>query len=157
GLSGERAPQRSPAARGVFFGLTLAHGRAHLIRAVLEGVMVQLAGVARLLQAAGLPLTGVRANGGAVRSEVWRRIMADAFGLPIARTDTEEASALGAALLGMVALGWKASLEEAAAGIRVAEEVHPSPGAAQSATERAREFERLTGVLDPLFEALSRG
>lgn len=152
GLTGERAPQRTPSARGVLFGLSLAHRRGHVVRAVMEGVMLQLAGVVRMLGAAGLPVSEVRVNGGAMRSPLWRRIMADAFGLRLTLTSTEEASLFGAALLGMVALGWKASLPEAAKLVAVTGREEPSPGAAENAPRRLAEFERLLHAVDPLFE-----
>lgn len=156
GLSGERAPQRSPEARGALFGLTLAHGRGHVIRAVMEGVMLQLAGVLRRIEAMGLPISEVRSSGGAARSALWRQIMADAFGRPVSLMETEQASALGAALLGMVSLGLLGSLDEAAALPRVMGQIRPSEDAAASA-RRLENFERILRTVDPLFEALAAG
>ncbi|HEU4897287.1 MAG TPA: gluconokinase [Actinomycetota bacterium] len=130
-LSGERAPRWTGAPHGAFLGLTQRHTRAHLARAALEGVCLQLALVLDAMADAGLELTELRATGGFARSPFWRQLLADVLGTPIGFPASEQGSAAGAALLGHVALGHLGSVEDAAALVRVTEVVHPDPDAAR--------------------------
>jgi xylulokinase len=104
-LSGERTPHPDPNARGVFFGLTLRHGRDHMTRAVMEGVSYGLRDSLELMRSLGLPLRQVRASGGGAQSGMWRQILADVFGTTIATVNVTEGAAYGAALLAGVGVG----------------------------------------------------
>jgi xylulokinase len=104
-LMGERAPHLDPDARGGWIGLTARHGRAELIRAVLEGVTYSLRDCVELLKDAGLPVSDVRASGGGARSAFWRQMQADVFGVPVATLEIAEGPAYGAALLAGVGAG----------------------------------------------------
>ncbi len=115
-LQGERTPHFDANARGVFLGLSAAHGRAHLVRAVLEGVAFALCDSWRLLSAlsAGAPIklshelpsgSQVFLTGGATRSALWTQILADVIGNPIQIAETH-GSAFGAAMLA----GWGSGL-----------------------------------------------
>jgi gluconokinase len=130
-LSGERAPRWAGDPSGAFLGLTQRHIRAHLARAALEGVCLQLALVLEAMQAAGLGLVELRATGGFARSPFWRQLLADVLGTTVGFPASEQGSAMGAALLGHVALGHLPSVDDAAALVRVAEVVHPDPDAAR--------------------------
>jgi gluconokinase len=130
-LSGERAPHWAGAPQGAFLGLTQRHTRAHLARAALEGVCLQLGLVLEAMLAAGLELTELRATGGFARSPFWRQLLADVLGTTIGFPASEQGSAAGAALLGHVALGNLPSVDDAAALVRVTEVVHPDPDAAR--------------------------
>ena len=130
-LSGERAPRWAGDLSGAFLGLTQRHTRAHLARAALEGVCLQLALVLEAMQAAGLGLVELRATGGFARSPFWRQLLADVLGTPIGFPASEQGSAIGAALLGHVALGHLGSVDDAAALVRVTEVVDPDDGAAR--------------------------
>ena len=103
-LSGERTPHADPDARGVFFGLSLRHRRAHLTRAVLEGVAFSLRDLLELMDATGLAASEAHIAGGGSRSPLWRQIVADVLDLPLAPSTTEGA-AYGAALLAGVGAG----------------------------------------------------
>ena len=99
-LTGERTPHPDPLARGAFVGLTARHTRAHLTRAVLEGVAFGLRDSLELLRAMGLTdHVEARITGGGSRSALWRRIVADVLGLRVASTATAEGAAFGAAIL----------------------------------------------------------
>ena len=98
-LSGERTPHADPNARGVFFGLHHRHERAHLTRAVLEGVAFGLRESFALMQAQGVAPTEVRVSGGGAQSELWRRILATVLDTPPVHTTTPHGAAVGAALL----------------------------------------------------------
>jgi len=112
-LTGERTPHPDPLARGAFVGLTVRHTKAHLARAVLEGVSFGLRDSLEIMKSMGVSIGNVRASGGGAKSEVWRQIQADVFGLPLSTINIDEGPALGAALLAGVGAGIYSSVEEA--------------------------------------------
>ena len=127
-LQGERTPHADPFARGSFTGLSLTHDRGALVRAVLEGVAYGLRDSLELLRGLGVRPESARVSGGGARSELWLRIVASVLGVPLERPVVEEGAAYGAALLGAVAAGVFAGVEEAvAACVRVRETVEPDP------------------------------
>jgi xylulokinase len=136
-LAGERCPHWDSWLRGSFVGLSLHHGREHLARAVLEGVAYSLkdafsAFQGRETQAGAGMMTVV---GGGVRSAILTRIVCEVFGCPI-RVAPKVDSAYGAALLGVVALGWVPELAAAAANpLRNGSELHPDPAASRRYAE----------------------
>ena len=106
-LTGERTPHPDPLARGAFVGLTSRHTRAHMVRALMEGVAFGLRDSFELIQAteAGKSIQQIRVSGGGSQSSFWRQIMADVFNFPLVTVDTAEGAAYGAALL--AGLGYK--------------------------------------------------
>ncbi|MFC7404315.1 xylulokinase [Georgenia alba] len=105
-LLGERAPRWDAQARGAFVGLGRHHGRPHLVRAVLEGVAFNLAVCLEAFRQGGTVIDRVDAVGGGAASDAWLQIMADVWGVPVARrTVVEEANSLGAAVVAAVGLG----------------------------------------------------
>lgn len=156
-LTGERAPHWDSRARGVFFGLSLEHGRGHVIRSVMEGVALQVHAVARrVYELAGSPAE-VRATGGFARSPVWRQILTDVFNREFLFSERFESACRGAALVALHAFGEISSLkEEAVRAARVTHRHTPEPGAAKAYKELFPLFERLYERLEPEFEALSR-
>jgi gluconokinase len=126
-LLGERAPHWTGRERGAYVGLTVGHGRGHLLRAAIEGVSLQMALVLASVRDAGNEVREVRANGGFARSGLWKRVLASALGTPIALPAAHEGSAFGAALLGMEALGMVDSIEAAAGIVELDEIVEPDP------------------------------
>jgi xylulokinase len=113
-LQGERTPHRDAAARGAFLGLSLAHTRAHLSRAVLEGICFALRDSLTILQELGLSPSHLLLTGGGARSALLRRLQSEVFGLPVATVNREEGPAYGAALLAAVGSGAYPDLAEAA-------------------------------------------
>jgi xylulokinase len=127
-LAGERTPHADPDARGAFAGLELRHDRGALVRAVLEGVAFGLRDCLDLLRALGVEGTVARVSGGGARGGLWLRIVASVLDLPLEQTASEEGSAFGAALLGGVAGGVFADVDEAVARcVRVSHVVEPDP------------------------------
>lgn len=113
-LSGERTPHADPEARGAFVGLTLAHGRGHMTRAVLEGVGFGLLDNQRLLTECGIsPPVSLRASGGALKSPTWSQMLADILGTPLEPVQTTEGAAFGAAILAGVGSGIWNNIDEA--------------------------------------------
>src|SRR5213592_895521 len=104
-LQGERTPHRDASLRGAFVGLSLAHSRAHLTRAVLEGVCFALRDSVTILQELGLAPSYLLLTGGGAKSPLIRRLQADVFGLPVSTVNREEGPAYGAALLAAVGAG----------------------------------------------------
>jgi xylulokinase len=147
-LTGERTPHLDPDARGGFVGLTVRHGRGHLTRAVMEGVAFSMRDGLEIMRDLGTPDDDVRAVGGGARSPLWLQLQADVYGRPIRRTVIDEGPAYGAALLAGVAAGAFADVGDAAARVRLREEVtEPDP-------ERARRYAELYGVYASLYPAL---
>src|SRR3954451_15087400 len=153
-LLGERAPHWSSLPRGAYVGLTRAHRREHLTRAALEGVCLQLALVLESMRAAGNEVREIRATGGFARSPLWRQMLADALGIDVAFAAAPEASAFGAALLGLQALGVIESVDVAAELVRIEEVVAPEPDAAAIYAERLELFDSLYDALAPAFARL---
>lgn len=112
-LMGERTPHLDAEARGGWIGLTAAHQRRHLIRAVIEGVSYSQRDCLDLIDSLGTPASTVRASGGGAHSAFWRQILADVFARPVSVLASQEGSAYGAALLAMAGSGAYASVEEA--------------------------------------------
>jgi xylulokinase len=105
-LSGERTPHPDPLARGAFVGFTLRHNRAHMTRAVLEGVSFGLKDSFTLIQNAGLgTIRQIRASGGGIRSAFWRKILASVLEAELVTVNTTEGAAYGSALLAAVGAG----------------------------------------------------
>jgi xylulokinase len=98
-LAGERSPHLDPAARGVLLGLTPSHGRAEIVRAVVEGITLGCFDASRALADAGLLGSTITLAGGGGRSPEWQRIVADVFGLPVRHLESGEQASLGACLL----------------------------------------------------------
>ena len=105
-LLGERSPRWNPEARAVYFGLSMSHTRADMIRATLEGVTYNLRVILEALQQQGDPFPSMRVIGGGANGAVWRQILADIFGMPIQRPSLlAEATSFGAALAGGIGVG----------------------------------------------------
>ena len=151
-LSGERSPHPDPLARGAFVGLTLAHDRRHLVRAVLEGVAFGLRDGLDLMVAAGMPApTEIRASGGGTRSPLWRQILADVLDAELATVNTTEGAAFGAAVLATVAAGWHRSVDDAvAATVRTVPSASPGPDAGRYREQHAA-YRALYPALAPIF------
>ena len=155
-LSGERTPYPDPNARGVFFGLTLRHTKAHVTRAVLEGVGYGLRDSLELMRGLGLSVAQVHASGGGARSELWRQILADVFDTQIITVNVTEGAAYGAALLASVGAGVYPDVTAACdAAIRVTGRTEPGPAAAVYADYYPR-YRALYPALAPQFEAIAR-
>ena len=130
-LMGERTPHLDPRARAALVGLTASHSRAHIIRAILEGVAFSLKDTFTLFEEMHLPVTGVRLGGGGARSCLWRQIQADVYGRDVEIVEAEEGAAFGAAILaGVGAKAWSSVGAACKAIVRVAKRVSPSPASA---------------------------
>jgi xylulokinase len=155
-LIGERHPHADPNARGVFCGLTLRHGKAHMTRAVLEGVTYGLRDLLELDRALGVSVEQVRASGGGARSPLWRQILADVFDTEIVLVNVTEGAAFGAALLAGVGAGVYPGVPEACgATIQVTDRTEPGPAASVYADYYPR-YRALYPALASEFEAITQ-
>lgn len=111
-LLGERAPHWDANAKGVYFGINISHKREHFLRALLEGIIYGIYSVGKALQEVTGSIEIIYATGGFVRSELWVQILADVFNKKVAVAESYESSCLGAAVLGMQALGIIHNIEE---------------------------------------------
>lgn len=154
-LAGERAPLWNADLRGSFFGLALHHRKEHMIRAALEGVIFNLYSILPAVEALIGPTRRMMATGGFARSALWRQMMADIFNREVEVPQSVESSCLGAAVLGLLALGRIDSL--AVIGDMVGSTNHHVPIAENVAVyERLRPiFMALPHKLGPEYEALA--
>ena len=112
-LTGERTPHLDPDARGVFFGLTSGHGRAHMVRAVMEGVTYALRDCLDIITGMGLPCRRLIASGGGANSPLWLQIQADVLEHEVHRSLVAEQACLGAAITAGVGAGVYGGFSEA--------------------------------------------
>ncbi len=154
-LTGERCPYSDPDARGAWIGLTARHTRAHLFRAVIEGVTFTMAQILDLVRCAGVEVRTVRLGGGGARSAFWRQLQADLYGVPVSTTNTEQGPAYGAALLAGVGVGvWKSVDEAARACVREVDRIEPDSKRAQSYSPAREAFAGLHAGLQSTFRTL---
>lgn len=104
-LSGERSPYFNPNARGILFGLNHNHSQAHIIRAMMEGVVFSLRGSLEILCQMGISVKHVIASGGGARSRLWLQMQADIYNKEIVVAEVDEQACLGAAIMAAVGSG----------------------------------------------------
>ncbi len=157
-LSGERTPHPDPLARGAFVGLTLRHSRAHMTRAVLEGVSFGLKDSFELIRKAGLgEITQVRASGGGTKSELWRQILASVLEAELVTVNTTEGAAYGAALLAGVGAGiWPDAASACKACVRITQSVRPDDSQREAYRKAYPVYQELYPALKPSFAHMSR-
>lgn len=156
-LCGERTPHPDPLARGSFVGLTNRHSRAHLTRAVLEGVAFGLKDIFSLMQNVGMrEVNQVRVSGGGAKSKVWRQILADVLESELVTVNTTEGAAYGAALLaGVAARVWPNVDAACAQTIRVSDRIEPNITNVSRYAEMYRQYQSLYPALRSISHALS--
>lgn len=153
-LLGERAPYWDAEARGAFVGLTYRHRRPHVVRATLEGVSQQLALVLESVRDTGHTVNEIRATGGFARSEVWRQVLTDALGQPIAFPDNDKGSGFGAGILGLQALKMVESLDVVLRAVKIQEIREPDENSRAVLAAMRPTFASVYHALKPAFRAL---
>jgi gluconokinase len=146
-FAGERSPNWNLNARGVFFGLSLEHGPAHLARALLEGVAFRFRSLAEMLAEVGCEPAEIRASGGFIHSPLWLGIMASALNRQLFLPEWGETSSWGAAAWAMIGMGAVADLESAGRLVKVNGQATPDP-------EQAPVYDRLYALYARLYEDL---
>lgn len=151
-LMGERTPHLDPNARATLAGLAANHTRAHVVRAVLEGVAFSLKDTFSLFSEMKVPVTNVRLGGGGARSDLWRQIQADVYGHAVEILAAEEGAAYGAALLAGVGAKFWESVEGACdAVVKVQRRIEPHPASAKTLQQQYIKYRMLYPALKPLF------
>ena len=151
-LSGATAPRWNDRARGVYAGLSLNHGRAHLYRALLEGCTFALRDIVDRLDAMGLVRDEIRVVGGGARSPLWLQMKADVTGRAVRVMASDESTALGAAMLAGVGAGTFAGLDEAVERLATLE-----PRVYEPDRATAGAYDDAYGRYRALFDALEPG
>jgi xylulokinase len=150
-LMGERTPHLDPYARAALVGLTASHTRAHVVRAILEGVAFSLRDSFEIFAEMKVPVGEVRLGGGGARSEVWRQIQADVYGHVAKTVEAEEGAAYGAALLAGVGAGAWATVDEACDSVvRIKAAAEPNPRAVAVLEKQYQMFRQVYPALRSL-------
>jgi xylulokinase len=153
-LMGERTPHLDPNARAAFIGLTASHTRAHLIRAILEGVAFSLKDTFTIMEEIGVPVRSIRLGGGGARSPLWRQIQADVYGSTVEILAAEEGAAFGAAILAGVGVQIWTSVDQACdAVVRVANRIEPDREASALMRRNYRVYSQIYPALRGALEA----
>ena len=155
-LAGERSPIWDPTATGAFVGLTLAHGRGHLVRAILEASALAIRHVAEPMLEAGVIVTAMRACGGPARSETWNQIKADVTGFPVLVPAVLETAVLGSGILGAVGIGASPDVPTAVRAMtRIERRLEPRPECRATYDRAYAVYRGLYPALAPVLRAAS--
>ncbi len=147
-LMGERAPHLDPNVRAGLVGLAAHHTRAHVIRAVLEGVAFSLRDSLTIFAEMNLPVEKIRLGGGGARSPLWRQIQADIYNHSVEIVAAEEGAAFGAAILAGVGAGLWPGVDDACdQAVHLLENVSCRPDVVKFMNERYGEYQRLYPAL----------
>lgn len=152
-------PYWDSSARGVFLGLSGAHGRGHMYKALMEGLaMEQHLNTSAVEAELGTPVTRFVGIGGGAASTVWRQIFADVTGKTVERSETVEASSLGAAMCAAVGAGWYGDFDTASKTMagRIIGRSEPDPARHQRYAELFDIYRRMYGQLKTIFSDLDR-
>ncbi|HMP02378.1 MAG TPA: xylulokinase [Gemmatales bacterium] len=156
-LTGERHPHSDPHASGAFVGLTVRHTRAHLLRAVVEGITFAMNDCLAVIRDLGVEASEIRLSGGGARNPLWRQWQADIYGQKVALINAQEGPAFGAAILAMVGAGAYQNVPEAcAATIRTVESLAPQPERQALYARWQQQFQRLYPSLASEFPRLAQ-
>lgn len=155
-LMGERTPHLDPDCRGVFFGLSAIHTKAHLLRAVMEGVSYSLCDCNDILQEMGIRVKEMMACGGGGKSPVWRQMLSDLYRCEVKTVHQSEGPALGAAILAGVGCGIYPSVEEACSRLISGDrQTGPAPDQADVYEKYHALYKELYGQLKDSYKKLA--
>jgi len=155
-LLGERCPHVAADGRAAWIGLTTLHGTTHLVRSVMEGVLLNVRTIAALCEASGLACDEVRASGGATAEPFWLSLLADVLQREVTTvTGAAEGGAYGAVLAAGVGSQWWSSLDEAVGTLRITERVSPDTTLGPLYQARFNTFRTLYDTLGPVFAQIA--
>jgi len=156
-LTGERTPHADPYAKGAWIGLTPRHRKAHLIRALLEGVTYGMRDSLEIIRGMKIPIRQVRVSGGGARSPFWRQMQANVFGQPVSTINASEGPAFGVALLAGVGTGAFKNVADACdATIRITGTTRPKAAAKKLYDRHYPMFGKLYRSLKEEFREISK-
>jgi xylulokinase len=152
-LMGERTPYLDSNARAAWVGLTASHTRAHMVRAILEGVAFSLQDTFTIFREMNLPVKSIRVGGGGARSQLWLQIQADVYGREVERVEAEEGPAYGAAILAGVGAQMWSSVDAACdAVVRVRDRTPPNPASMAVMAANYKQYRRVYPALKSIFQ-----
>ncbi len=155
-LMGERTPHLDASARAAFVGLTASHTKAHLTRAVLEGVAFSLRDSLEIFKELGAKISTIRLGGGGAKSALWQQIQADVYDSEIETVEAEEGAAFGAAILAGVGAGYWISIDEACEKtIKTARRVEPRKDSAANLQRNYEAYKLLYSALRPAMKLIT--
>lgn len=156
-LAGERSPRWNPSARATFIGLTIRHTRADIVRAVMEGVALNLCVILNALRAQAPGIESLRVIGGGMTGRLWTSIMADIYGIPLHRLAIlEEATSMGAAVIGGVGVGLYPNFDIAQQMNGIAESILPTISNRDTYAHLYTIFEAAYQALEPVFDLFAK-
>ena len=151
-LSGAIAPRWEARARGCFYGMTSAHTKAHFARAIFEGTSFAMRDVVDRFAALGLATDSLRVLGGGAASAVWTQLRADVTGIPAESLDECDSSAMGAAILAMVAAGAAPSVRAAVGLLPLnLRHIEPNRGLRMVYNQSYSHYRTLFAALEPMY------
>jgi xylulokinase len=152
-LMGERTPHLDPQARGALVGLTASHTRAHVVRAILEGVAFSLKDTFTIFSELEVPVKSIRLGGGGAKSALWRQIQADVYGHEVEILEAEEGAAYGAAILaGVGAQMWRSVDDACSSLLKVKGRVRPDSASMATMDRSYAAYRRLYQGLKYVFD-----
>jgi xylulokinase len=152
-LMGERTPHLDPDARAALVGLAANHRRAHVVRAILEGVTFSLRDSFAIFEEMKVPVKNIRLGGGGARSPLWRQIQADVYAHAVEIVAAEQGAAYGAALLAGVGAGvWKTVDDACRQAVRVASTVEPIRESSKVMQQQYKKYRRIYPALRSMRE-----
>jgi xylulokinase len=156
-LAGERSPLWDPSARGAFVGLSLQHGRGHLVRAIVEASALAIRHVADGILAAGAEVRSMRVCGGPARSELWNQVKADVTGFEVEVPAVLETAVAGSAILAATGIGAWPDLLSAIQGMtRVQRRLSPRPELRARYDRTFDAYRRLHPAIAPIIRDLAK-
>ncbi len=151
-LMGERTPHIDPNARASLIGLTASHTKAHVVRAILEGVAFSLRDSIEIFKELDIPIEKIKLGGGGAKSKLWRQIQADVYGQNVEIAEADEGAAYGAALLAGVGAGtWKTIDQACDKTIRTAETIKPNEKSVETLNRCYRTYQTIYPSLRSIF------
>lgn len=142
-LLGERAPVWDELATGMFFGLRISHRKEHLARAVIEGISFSLLQILKETEKSNPPVQSVYVSGIVTQSSWWMQLLANMFGKKIILNDVADASAMGAAFIGMYATGFISELSGVNKFIAPSKVFMPDEGSHKIYVEKFKKYTQL--------------
>ena len=154
-LMGERSPLNDPLARGTFVGMTMDTTRSDMTQAVLEGVAFGLRDSLEVAKSLGINVKKSTIVGGGAKSPLWRKMIANIFGITLEIPSSEEGPSMGGAMLAAVACGEYDSVEEACSKIvKIVGKEEPDPVLTAKYEKRYQQFRKIYPALKPVFPQL---
>jgi len=156
-FAGARSPRWKPKAKGLIFGLTVYHTRAHVFRALMEGIAYEIRKILEVLEELGVKSREIRLLGGGGKTPTWARIKADVTGRKAVLLEFLDAALIGDAILAGVGAGILDGYKDGVQRfVRIRDVIEPNPQYVQIYDKYYRLYERLVNVIDTFYEDVDK-